>query len=75
LEKIENELGNMCDARDQIEAAFRSEPSDALECGMFINDEIKPMMESCRRAADKLENLIDKAEWPFPDYTDLLFYV
>ena len=75
LNKIENELGNMCDARDQIEAAFGKEPADSLECGLFINNEIKPMMDSCRRAADKLESLIDKSEWPFPDYTDLLFYI
>ena len=30
--------------------------------------------EEVRRQADVLETLTDKAHWPFPTYSDLLFY-
>ena len=75
LEKIEKELGNLMDFRDRMEQALENEPADVQKAGMYIHETIKPLMEGCRTAADRLENLIDKAEWPFPDYTDLLFYV
>jgi len=75
LEKIESEFGKMMDYRDQIEDAISREPAGMLEAGLYINDTIKPLMDGCRKAADQLENLIDKSEWPFPDYTDILFYI
>jgi len=75
LKKIETELAALCGSRDRIEKALREEPADMQECGLYINNTVKPLMEECRDAADKLENLIDRSEWPFPDYTDLLFYI
>ena len=35
---------------------------------------IIPAMESLRIDADLLEQLTDKSYWPFPTYSDILFY-
>ena len=32
-------------------------------------------MEAARADADRLETLTDQSYWPFPTYSDLLFYV
>ena len=32
-------------------------------------------MEALRAPADELEMLVDKADWPFPTYGDLMFEV
>jgi glutamine synthetase len=32
-------------------------------------------MNEVREPADKLEFLVDKKYWPFPQYEDMLFYV
>ena len=32
-------------------------------------------MEAVRVPADKLEMLVGKKYWPFPTYSDILFYV
>ena len=48
-----------------------AQPEDAAKyyCGVIIPD-----MDAVRGAADALEQLTDKAYWPFPTYSDLLFY-
>ena len=40
----------------------------------YYHETIIPDMESIRTHADALELLTDKTYWPFPTYSDLLFY-
>ena len=40
----------------------------------YMSDTIVPAMEALREDADLLEQLTDKAYWPYPTYSDLLFY-
>lgn len=75
LSRIEDEFGNLSKYRDLMEEALNNEPSDMQEAGDFICAVIKPYMQECRRAADSLETMTDKKYWPFPDYTDILFYI
>ena len=39
----------------------------------FYKDKVRPAMDALRDPADKLEMLVDKKDWPFPTYADLLF--
>lgn len=75
LGRIEEEYENLSKYRSLMEDALNSEPEDMQEAGDFIYGTIKPFMLECRKAADKLEAMTDKRDWPFPDYTDILFYV
>ena len=41
---------------------------------MYYHDTVIPGMNALRSEADALEMLTDKSYWPYPTYSDLLFY-
>lgn len=41
----------------------------------YYYNEVLPAMEETRKIADALESKVSKEYWPFPTYSDLLFYV
>ena len=45
-----------------------------MEAVRYNHAVIIPAMDAVRAAADSLEELTDKAYWPFPTYSDLLYY-
>ncbi len=49
-------------------------PTNSEEASHYYHQIIVTDMESIRRDADYLEQLTDKAYWPYPTYSDLLFY-
>lgn len=57
---------------DQKALDLEDDMEKAAKC---FHDEVFAAMEEVREPADKLESLVDKAYWPFPQYEDLLFYV
>ena len=40
----------------------------------YYHDVVVPAMANLRKEADTLETLTDKSYWPYPTYSDLLFY-
>ena len=77
--KIAKEIGDafsaLYDSRNDLESLLKKEPADAQEAGDYLHTKVRPQMEKCRAAADRLECLVGKDDWPIPDYTDILFYV
>ena len=62
---------------DDIEAlrsALDAIPSDTEAASRAYHATVVPAMETLRRNADLLESLTDKSCWPYPTYSDLLFY-
>ncbi len=49
-------------------------PEDIDAAVRYMSQTIVPSMESIREDADILEQLTDKAYWPYPTYSDLMFY-
>ena len=78
LKKITTELKNLVDAVEQLDAiddkarAMEDNMEAAAKC---FHTDVFPAMEAVREPADKLEELVDKEYWPFPQYEDILFYV
>ena len=62
------------DCIDGLKGALRSVPVAADAAAAHYHDAVVPAMEELRRHADKLEQLTDKSYWPYPIYSDLLFY-
>ena len=58
-----------------MEQAVAQVPGDALHAMVYSHETIIPDMAAAREIADKLETLTDASYWPFPVYSDLLFYV
>ena len=77
LKKITTELKNLVDAVEQLDAiddkarAMEDNMEAAAKC---FHTDVFPAMEAVREPADKLEELVDKEYWPFPQYEDMLFY-
>ena len=49
-------------------------PTCPQEAAAYYNQVISPAMAELRKEADTLEQLTDKKYWPYPTYSDLLFY-
>ncbi len=60
------------DELDDKAIALEEDMEKAARC---FHDEVFAAMSEVREPADKLEGLVDKAYWPFPQYEDMLFYV
>ena len=65
----------LADACAHLEQAVAQVPGDAKDAMVYCHETIIPCMAAAREAADKLETLTDASYWPFPVYSDLLFYV
>lgn len=50
-----------------------AEIDDAYKLGLYAHDTIFAAMAELRVYGDKLETLIDAAQWPFPTYAEMLF--
>ena len=49
-------------------------PSDRIDAVRNYDDVNSTLMEKAREQADILEQNTDKSYWPYPTYSDLLFY-
>ena len=58
----------------EIEAQA-SAMEDGKAQAFFYKDHVMPAMAALRKPADELEMLVDKEDWPFPTYGDLMFEV
>ncbi len=52
-----------------------SKGNTALEIARFYREHVFKDMVELREVSDKLEGLVDKNDWPFPTYADLLYSI
>ena len=57
-----------------MKSILRLVPADAEAAASYYFTNVIPTMVSMRSHADLLEELTDKSYWPYPTYSDLLFY-
>ena len=72
--KLSAGIDNLYDRCVRLEANLSSVPEGSIDAANFFSGTIVPDMDAVRSAADSLELLTDKNYWPFPTYSDLLFY-
>ena len=70
--KLTDELMDAC---AKLEADLTEVPSGSKEAMQYSHSVIFADMGAARGAADKLETLTAKEYWPFPAYSDILFYI
>ena len=60
--------------KEMIEARKKANNLDSIEAqAKAYSDDVFPFFEPIRYNVDKLELLVDNAEWPLPKYRELLF--
>ena len=65
---------SLYDAIDILRHAMEAVPKEAEAAARYYHDTIVPGMNALRSEADMLEAMTDKSYWPYPTYSDLLFY-
>ena len=62
------------DGIEALKQALAGIPKEAVDAAKYNYETIIPCMDKVRGVADQLEILTDKSYWPYPTYSDLLFY-
>ena len=72
--RISESCDNLYEQSEMLYAHLKSVPADSKEAMEYYSDVIIPGMQAVRKEADLLEKLTAKSYWPYPTYSDLLFY-
>lgn len=73
--KISDLTDNLLEAEEKLEKDLGKIPDDSRKAMDFTHKTIITDMAAARKFADELESLTAKNCWPFPVYSDLLFYI
>ena len=71
LSSISDSVYTKC---EKLQNDLKQAPANRSDAVAYYHDVIVADMESLRTDADLLEKLTDKKFWPYPTYSDLLFY-
>lgn len=76
VQKLAENYDMLMNTTQVLEATVQKvgELSDVTEQAIFCTNNIIPTMEKLRTYGDTLETITAKESWPFPVYSDLLFY-
>jgi len=74
IHRLSEATDSLCEAIESLKLAVSSVPSDAKTASSYYHEQVIPCMLTLRNHADTLEALTDKSLWPYPTYSDLLFY-
>ena len=77
LEKLSVDADTMSDTIDALQDAVdaaKALPTEALKADAF-RDNVIPLMNTLRAAADDAETLCGEDYWPLPSYSKMLYYV
>lgn len=61
-------------AVEQLKKNLETIPQETAEAMEYYHNVITRDMQKVRSFADTLEQLTDQSYWPYPTYSDLLFY-
>ncbi len=75
IENASSLLDTMLEKTTQLEEALKEADAlyDAQQEANYYRDTVIGIMEELRQAADSLEVICERKDWPYPDYSELLF--
>ena len=74
VRNLSKHTDSLYDTINILRHALQDVPKEAEAAAMYYHDTIVPGMRAMRTEADMLEAMTDKSYWPYPTYSDLLFY-
>ena len=57
-----------------LAADLKKVPTENLAAAEYFGNIIVPQMQRLRQVADRLEKLTARSYWPYPIYSDILYY-
>ena len=73
--KLSDAADSLFDHCNALESALEKLPQNMEARVAYYHRNVIPLMGDTRKDADLLERLTDKRYWPYPTYSDLLFYL
>ena len=74
LQKLSSYTDDLFGNIEYLQKALNKVPEESSLAAAYFHDTIIPGMNAVRAAADVLESVTDKKYWPYPTYSDLLYY-
>lgn len=74
LQQLSQQTESLYETTNKLRDTVGNLPKDAVSIARYFQNVVIPCMNSVRSAADVLESLTDKTYWPYPTYSDLLYY-
>ena len=74
LQRLSSNTDGLFAAVTSLQDVLAQLPKTAVETAAYFRDVVVPLMDEVRAIADTLEVLTDKKYWPYPTYSDLLYY-
>ncbi len=74
VRNLSGHTDSLFDAIDILRHALENVPAAPEAAARYYHDTIVPGMNAIRSEADLLETITDKSYWPYPTYSDLLYY-
>ena len=74
IAKLSAATDALYDSAEKLRADLETVPSGSEAASRYYRQVVVAGMNAVRKEADLLEQLTDKSCWPYPTYSDLLFY-
>ena len=74
LTKLSENCDQLYDTILALQAALQAAPGETVAAAEYYRTAVVPTMKQLRTYADELEQITDKSYWPYPTYSDILFY-
>ncbi len=74
ITRLSQETDDLYDAIEALKSVLSGVPGDAVAASVYYHGTVIPAMDALRAHADALETLTNKSYWPYPTYSDLLYY-
>ena len=74
VQKLSDATDCLYDATEKLQTSLQQIPENLDDAVAYYAEEIISHMDQMRKYADILEMLTDKNYWPYPSYSDLLYY-
>jgi glutamine synthetase len=74
LQKISSGIDQLYERCEVLCEHLKQIPQGSISAANHFAQVVVPAMDAVRAEADALELLTDKSYWPFPTYSDILFY-
>jgi len=74
ITRLSSGIDQLYIACGELKTRLQDVPADSQQSPDYYHNVISPVMTKIRTVADEMELLTDKSYWPFPTYSDILFY-
>ena len=74
LHRLSDNCDRLYESITALQEALSHVPGETAAASEYYRNTVVPVMEAMRGYADALEAVTDKSYWPYPTYSDILFY-